>query len=87
MNATKANMVSRCEVIVKGISNGQDVICMSIDENYPVLLLVIYNLQSSKITLIESDNQEVSFSVKTMHSFPAMHVSFSYEYFDTDLFL
>lgn len=43
--------------------NGQDIICMSIDENNPVLLPVIYNLQSCKITLIESDNQEVSFTI------------------------
>lgn len=66
MNVTKGKMVSRGEVIVKGISNGQDIICMSIDENYPVLLLVIYNLQSCKRTLIENDNQEVSFTIKTM---------------------
>lgn len=74
-------------MIVKGVSNGQGIICLSTDENYPVLLLVIYNLQSFKITLIESENQEISFTIKTVQSFPLMYVLFSYEYFNTDLFL
>lgn len=43
--------------LINGTFNVRDIICMSADKTDPALLLVIYNLQSDKITLMGPDAQ------------------------------
>lgn len=64
MNVTKAKMASRDEVGSRFNLQWPAHNLHVYRQDYPALLLVIYNLQNWKITLRESGNQdEVSFTV------------------------